>query len=134
MKNSNCHFAGKVCTALALCSAVLLAGCTTTPTATPAPSPAVLKAVYTPKPVTIDGILDDDVWRIASMVRFSLGRNLTDQGKKLAEPGEVQVAWDDIARYNYSRYLLHKELSMAPQMPYADNHHYEEYGVLELIK
>jgi hypothetical protein len=245
--------------ASAICSIVLLAGCTTTPARKQTSEPVVLQATYTPEPVKIDGILNDTVWRTARTYPLSLGQNQVTAGEALAGPGDVQLAWDDknfylaitfhdsdiiaegeedqlhhylmgdvvelflkpegktwywelyatpagrktsfwypgrgrlglesawqyecglrvgadikgtlntwedrdlywtaemampiedltshgdsfrpdsdwrilIARYNYSRYLPAKELSMAPRTPYADNHRYEEYGTLELVK
>ncbi len=39
-----------------------------------------------------------------------------------------------IGRYNYSRYLLDKELSMTPQFSKTDYHLLDEYAILELVR
>lgn len=56
---------------------------------------------------------------------------LTARGEKF-EPG---APWRIlVARYNYSRYLPMKELSMTPQLNYTNYHLLEEYGWLDLEK
>ena len=58
-------------------------------------------------------------------------KDLTTRGETF-EPG---AKWRIlIARYNYSRYLPHKELSMVPPLAWANYHRHEDYGVLELVK
>jgi hypothetical protein len=39
-----------------------------------------------------------------------------------------------ISRYNYSRYLEEKELSMAPQLSRSNFHYLEEYGIIRFEK
>jgi hypothetical protein len=56
---------------------------------------------------------------------------LRDVGEPLA-PGKPWLIL--VARYNYSRYLGHLELSSAPRLPWAAFMLYEYYGKLELVK
>jgi hypothetical protein len=99
MKIRNVHFITKMPVATALCGVVLLGGCMTAPQAEPPPPPAILKAAYTPTPVKIDGVLDDEVWSSAQPYQLSLGQDEIDTDKVLAEPGEVQLAWGDTHFY-----------------------------------
>jgi len=92
-------FVRKMLVVLVMCSVVLLSGCAATAARKQTSKPLILEATYSPNPVRIDGILDDDVWRITSTYQFSLGQDQTAQGKKLAEPGDVRLAWDDTHFY-----------------------------------
>lgn len=58
-------------------------------------------------------------------------RDLTAKGEKFGPGTKWRIL---IARYNYSRYLSRKELSMFPQLLQTKFHLYEEYGVLKLMK
>lgn len=57
--------------------------------------------------------------------------DLTVRGEKFAPDSKWRIL---VARYNYSRYLPWKELSMAPQLSRTSYHLYEEYAVLKLGK
>jgi len=58
-------------------------------------------------------------------------KDLTARGETFG----VGSAWSIlVARYNYSRYLSWKELSMTPQLSKTSYHLLEEYAVLNLVK
>jgi hypothetical protein len=58
-------------------------------------------------------------------------RDLTSRGETFRPGSNWRIL---IGRYNYSRYLVWKELSMFPPLSRTNYHLYEEYGILELIK
>jgi len=58
-------------------------------------------------------------------------KDLTARGEKFG-PGAKW--WILVSRYNYSRYLPWKELSMTPQLSRTSYHLQEDYAVLELVK
>lgn len=63
--------------------------------ANPPPPPSPVEAVWTSEPVSLDGRLDDPVWKRAPSYPLSLSKDKLDRGEKLQEPGRVQFAWDD---------------------------------------
>jgi len=56
-------------------------------------SPAVVRAIYTKTAVTVDGRLDEEVWRKAEIYKMNLADDRAAMG--LEEGGEVRCAWDD---------------------------------------
>jgi len=58
--------------------------------------------------------------------------------KDLTAPGDIFAPGSQwrilFGRYNYSRYLSRKELSMCPRLSRTDFHLHEEYGVLQLAR
>jgi hypothetical protein len=71
-------------------AAVLMAGCITLEKK--APEKAVMKAKFTMDPVTVDGKLDDPVWKEAQVYKMQLP---DDRAGQLQEGGEVMLAWDN---------------------------------------
>jgi len=57
--------------------------------------------------------------------------DLTARGETFAPGAKWRIF---VSRYNFSRYLPHKELSMTPQLAKTSYHRYEEYAYLELVK
>jgi len=57
--------------------------------------------------------------------------DLTAHGDRFCPGAEWRIL---VSRYNYSRYLPWKELSMTPQLSRSSYHLYEEYAVLELVR
>lgn len=55
----------------------------------------VEKAFYTKQPITLDGKLDEPVWKQATAYYLGISKNKIKEGKRLNEPGEVRFAWDD---------------------------------------
>jgi hypothetical protein len=58
-------------------------------------------------------------------------KDLTARGEKFSPGSKWRIL---VSRYNYSRYLPNKELTMSPQLPKGNFHLYEEYAVLDLTK
>lgn len=57
--------------------------------------------------------------------------DLTARGEQFGPGSNWRIL---VARYNYSRYLPDKELSMAPTLSKASYHLHEEYGRIEFVK
>src|SRR5688500_763904 len=73
----------------------------TGPHAQPAPS---VSAVRLTAPVTIDGKLDEDVWRTAAAAT-DFRQSQPDEGKPATQRTEVRFAYDDVALYVGARLL-----------------------------
>ncbi len=54
----------------------------------------VLVAQYTAKPVVVDGVLNDAVWKKAKVYKMKLAKVQADKDFTLQGPGTVQLAWD----------------------------------------
>jgi hypothetical protein len=84
-------------TLLAL-AALVAAGCATHPPAgsggADGAAPPEVTAVHARAPVTIDGVLDDAVWRDAPVYTLTLSRAASAAGPALQEQGRVRFAWD----------------------------------------
>jgi len=70
----------------------------------------------------------DDYWTLEMAIPV---KGLTKYGDTFGQGSEWRVL---IARYNYSRYLPWKELSMVPQLSLTNYHLLEEYGKLVFEK
>lgn len=57
-------------------------------------------------------------------------RNLTARGEEFGPDSKWRIL---VARYNFSRYLPWKELSMTPQLSITSFHLHEEYAILKLV-
>jgi hypothetical protein len=55
---------------------------------------AVMEASYTGTSVTIDGKLDEEVWKRAKVYPLQMSRDKIAQGLEFQEPGYVRLAWD----------------------------------------
>lgn len=55
----------------------------------------VMLAKYTAKPVVIDGVLDDAVWKEAKVYKMNLAKSQAKEGVELQGGGRVQLAWDE---------------------------------------
>ena len=130
MKIGFFHIVRKMLVVLAVCSVVLLSGCEMTTAKKQTFKPVIMKAPYSPKPVKIDGILDDDVWRIATKYRFSLGEDQIAQGKKLTEPGDVQLARDDTHFYVAIKFY---DSDIVAEGKEDQLHHYRMGDLVELF-
>ena len=60
---------------------------------------SVMKAGYAPVPITVDGILDEDVWTHADAYVMSLPGDLALNDRQLEEDAQVRLAWDDTYFY-----------------------------------
>ena len=130
MKTGIFHLVERMLAALAMCSVVLLGGCATTNTTKQPSKPVVLKALYTPQPVKIDGILDDEVWSAATAYRLSLGRDQTARGKHVAEPGDARLAWDDTHFYVAIKF---HDSDIVAEGEEDQLHHYKMGDLVELF-
>ena len=91
MKTRLCYPIGHLQVALALCCVFFVGGCIAAPSAKQPFTPATVTAAYTPEPVKIDGALDDQVWRTASVYQLFPAKGEAP----VTEPGDVQLAWDE---------------------------------------
>ena len=57
--------------------------------------------------------------------------DLTTRGDKFGPQADWRIL---VSRYNYSRYLSEKELSMMPKLSETNYHLLEEYAILRLVK
>ena len=58
----------------------------------PKPEPRVAR--YASEPITVDGRLEEPVWKKAAVYSFSLGHDSIKKGAELEENGKVRLAWD----------------------------------------
>lgn len=130
MKTGICHLVRNMLVAFPVCSLVLLSGCATMTARKQTFKPVILKATHTPQPVKIDGILDDDVWRITPTYQFSLGQAATADGKKLTEPGDVRLAWDDTHFYVAIKFY---DSDIVAEGKEDQLHHYKMGDLVELF-
>ncbi len=90
----------------------------------------VYKAVYTDKPVKIDGKLDDQIWQTAPSYPLYLSKDKADAGETLKEGGCVKFAWDE--QYFYLAADL-KDSDIIAQGDKDQMHHYRYGDVCELF-
>ena len=88
-------------------------------------SKMVYKAVYTGKPVKIDGNLDDQIWRKAPSYPMYLSKDKIKAGQTLQEAGWVKFAWDDnyfylAADFNDSDIIAQGTKDQMPHYEYGD--------------
>ena len=86
--------------AIILLLSVFFAGCagvgaTGNDTGGKAGAMAVMSATHTPKPISVDGKLDDPVWMNAPVYALHLADDQARDGKEVTERGEARLAWDD---------------------------------------
>lgn len=103
---------------VAACS-VLLAGPLAAQVADTLPRPA-LRATYRTSPVTIDGRLDEEVWRSAPVARDFV-QSEPQPGMAASERTEVRVAYDHAALYVAARMYDAAPDSIARQMGRRDD-------------
>ncbi|MBN1445771.1 MAG: carbohydrate-binding family 9-like protein [Candidatus Omnitrophica bacterium] len=70
----------------------------------------------------------DEYWTVEMAIPV---KGLTARGDSFGPGSEWRIL---IARYNFSRYLPWRELSMAPQLSITNYHLLEEFGILEFQK
>ncbi len=58
-------------------------------------STPVMLAKYTAIPLKLDGRLEEPAWQTATVYHLALSQAQLNRGKKLTEPGEVRIVWDD---------------------------------------
>ena len=83
---------------LALLLVTSLAAADPAAVAVPVSGSPHLRAVRTPKPPVVDGILDDDVWKLAE-ASSNFTQRIPDDGAAPSDPTTVRVLYDDDAIY-----------------------------------
>jgi Carbohydrate family 9 binding domain-like len=76
---------------LLTCSLITVTGCANLSNR----QASTMTAKYTIKPIKLDGRLNEPVWQTTTVYHLSLAKDQLDRKKKLAEPGEVRIAWDN---------------------------------------
>jgi hypothetical protein len=100
-----------------------LAGCQSESIPSP---PMTLKAYYTDQPVTIDGRLDEPVWKKATSYAFHAPKAWLAKGNTFTQPGKVMLAWDEKYLYVAGRFDDEDILAYGKE----DNMHHYRYGDL----
>lgn len=59
----------------------------------------IVEAPFTKTPITVDGKLDEEVWKEAKVYTLVLGKDREKKGARLAEAGKFRVAWDKATLY-----------------------------------
>ncbi|MCM8788852.1 MAG: carbohydrate-binding family 9-like protein [Candidatus Omnitrophica bacterium] len=118
-------------------------GCTTIQTTSDAkstPAPFTVIAKHSKTPVLVDGYLDDDVWQKTPSYSFSISRGYSlplekriDKRPnigKLAEPGEIKIAWDE--KFLYVGAKLY-DSDVVQENEENQKHHYLSGDVIEIF-
>ncbi len=116
-------------------AAVLIAaaGCSHRPFAIgDRPGAAVVTAIFTSEPVTLDGRLDDPVWREATVYSLQIPIDRQKDGAQATphEPGTVRFAWDD--QYLYAAFEF-TDRDVVQEADADQGHHYRTGDVAELF-
>jgi hypothetical protein len=74
-----------------------MAGCCPDAAVAPSAQPprVTMTALYSPDAITVDGKLDEPVWKRAPVYQLNLSQDRVENGGCLEQPGEVRLAWDD---------------------------------------
>ncbi len=114
----------------ALCLLTALGGCSK-PLRTSTPPPEkTLSALFTEEPVTVDGILDEPVWKAAPVYQLLPAMDRAGRGEAPAEAGEVRIAWDDQALYLCITFL---DTDIVAEGGEDQMHHYRLGDLVELF-
>jgi hypothetical protein len=114
---------------LAVCSFSLFSGCTNQ-ISQKATACKTMIAQYTNKPIKIDGILDEPIWKSAITYNLSLGRDQQTKGHELVQPGEAQLAWDDTHFYVAIKF---HDSDIVAKGEKDEMHHYKLGDLVELF-
>ncbi|OGV66092.1 MAG: hypothetical protein A3K19_22385 [Lentisphaerae bacterium RIFOXYB12_FULL_65_16] len=93
------------------------------------PPPPDMTAVYAPKGVNVDGVLDDEVWRLAPAFPLALSKDRQVKNS-LQEAGEVRLAWDENNLYMAVRF---QDSDLVAEGEEDQLHHYQMGDLAELF-
>ena len=117
--------------ALVVLGAVILAAGCDAPPAEQVFVPETLTAAFTKTPVKIDGVLDDEAWKTATVYRLSLGKDRAAvDDAVLVEAGEARLAWDDT--HFYVAIMFH-DSDVVAEGKEDQLHHYKLGDLVELF-
>ena len=116
-----------------------LTGCGTLKCCNKKSDKQVIKAVYTAKPVKMDGNLNEGAWAKAPVYNLALGGKVYDKlpeamkktvGKDLHEPGEFKLVWDEKYLYIGVKFADSDIYAYGEQ---DEEHHYSLGDVAEVF-
>ena len=88
-----------------------------------------IEAIYSKKPVKVDGLLDEEIWSKAKVYSLAVAKNL-QSSRPLAEAGSVQLAWDEEYFYLAAKF---KDSDIVAEGKKDELHHYRLGDVCELF-
>lgn len=125
-----CHDGAVVSLALVALGVALLGGCGAPSGPGPSASSRSMTARYTAEPIDIDGVLNERVWRRATVYRLSLSEDRLAKGDRLREGGEVRLAWDK--NHFYAGIEFH-DSDIVAGYDVDQVHHYNKGDLVELF-
>ncbi|OQA02819.1 MAG: hypothetical protein BWY69_00831 [Planctomycetes bacterium ADurb.Bin401] len=88
------------------------------------------KSFYTDKPINIDGMLNEQVWKKSISYPLYISEDAVDAARKLNEAGEARFAWDDNYFYVAATFT---DSDIVAQGRDDQMHHYQLGDVCELF-
>ena len=90
----------------------------------------VMRVSRTQSPINVDGTLDEPVWKKAQVYKLYRAANRARSGKKVAQAGEVRLAWDK--DYFYIGVIFH-DLDIIGEGKEDQLKHYKFGDICEVI-
>ncbi len=92
--------------------------------------PLEIRAVHADQPVTVDGRLDDAVWKVAPVYALALCADRATTGNEPVEGGRVRFAWDEHFFYMAVEF---DDSDVVAEGEANGEHHYAKGDVAELF-
>lgn len=89
-----------------------------------------IEARFSDTPITLDGILDEPIWKTAPVYPMELPQNKSRAGQTLQEAGTVQLAWNETHLYLAYRFV---DSDLVAEGAEDELHHYRLGDVAEVF-